>query len=425
MSLVKVGFSLLKSVLKSKPAKNVVTQVAKKAEKLVPKTKVFTDSSAGITKMEREITYAGKKALASVEIFPNGTRKLHISGGGDNPLWRTTKITKTPKSNVFGGDQIVVDKKTTKYWCHEEKQTLTKQYSPNGVLEHKELNFAHSSGNGLNDYKHFATQDKLYNEVNLTSSAKDMYKTKPKDNRNIMHYLDGETNYELDRIPKYEKAKIDTAKSTKEEAIAAKKTAEEAATKLKAEAPKLNTGKILGRDLSSLKKTEIPCKNGKTIRLYKDPETNKLLVKTEDQGIKHQEWFYGGKADKIYLNQIGDKKPYIIAKKGNYTQIYGSPTEYQNEFENFLLYKGEDASLKWELRNFIDKNNRYVESPYNPSGILKTNNEAVKVNKGNLAYKRDYKSTPEERIASKVLQNVTENAKSKVLNIYELLSDYV
>jgi hypothetical protein len=378
--------------------------------------------------MEREINYAGKKAWASVEVFPNGTRKLQITGGGDNPIRRTTQITRNAKANVFGGDEIVISKDTSKYWCYNEKQTLTKQYSPNGVLEHKELNFAHSSGNGLNDYTHVATQDKLYNEVNLTNSAEDMYKVKPENSHNIMHSLDGKTNYGTDRVSKYEKAvaaqkqaKINAAKKAEEEAIAAQKAAEEAAAKLKAEAPKLNAGRILGRDLSSLKKTEIPCKNGKTIRLYRDPETNKLLLKTEDQGTLHKEWFYNTSKGNIYLKQVGKNNPYVVVKNGNYTQIYNLKDKYGNEL-SFLHYQGPDGTIKWNLQ---DKTIVGNVGKVNVTTGNKTQQYAVGCGQVEHKLKDGAFDMVEHEKAKQVYKKATKDAESKILNIYKLLKDYI
>jgi hypothetical protein len=425
MGIISIGISFARGLIKSKAGKTVVTQVAKKAT--TSGTRVLTGTS-GITKMEREINYAGKKALATVEVLPDGTRNLHITGGGDNPIYRTTTITRKPKSNIFGGDEIVISKDTSKYWCYNEKQTLTKQYSPNGVLEHKELNFAHSSGNGLNDYTHVATQDRLYNEVNLTNSAEDMYKVKPYDSRNIMHSLDGEANYGTKSVSNYEKAiaaqkqaKIDAAKKAEEEAIAAQKAAEEAAAKLKAEAPKLNPGRILGRDLSSLKKTEIPCKNGKTIRLYRDPETNKLLLKTEDQGTLHPEWFYNTSKGDFYLKQVGKNNPYVVVKNGNYTQIHN--LKNRSCISDYLLhYQGPDGTIKWNLRGETIVGNVGKVN-------VTTGNKTQQYKVGNGYVENKWKDGAFDEAghekAKQVYKKAANDAKSKVLDIYRLLQDYV
>ena len=91
---LRVGLNLLKSVF----GRNV-----QKTIKEVPKrmTRTMTDPSTGIVKMEREITYAGKEATATVEVFPNGVTKTSITGGGDNPIWRTKTITREKNASIF------------------------------------------------------------------------------------------------------------------------------------------------------------------------------------------------------------------------------------------------------------------------------------------------------------------------------------
>ena len=81
---LKVGLGLMKNILK-RCSKQVVHQSPQRM------TRVMTDSSTGIVKMEREITRNGKDALATLERMPDGTTKMTITGG-DNPLWRTKQL---------------------------------------------------------------------------------------------------------------------------------------------------------------------------------------------------------------------------------------------------------------------------------------------------------------------------------------------
>ena len=60
--------------------------------------------------------------------------------------------------------------------------------------------------------------------------------------------------------------------------------------------------------------------DGTIERTFTDPESGKVLAKTQNLGILHKEWIYGGKADMVYMKQVGKDEPYILAKKGNYTQ---------------------------------------------------------------------------------------------------------
>ena len=165
--VIRKGFNYAEKLIgkKSKVAEQVL-----QPQKPIRMTKTLTDASTGVVRMEREITRNGKEAIAKIEVFPNGERKLTIEGGADNPLWRTTTITREKGASVFGGDKVVVNKHTTKYWCYGESSNLTKEFNPEGVLEHKELRFGHSSGNGLNDYSHVAVQDRVYNEYPLNHS---------------------------------------------------------------------------------------------------------------------------------------------------------------------------------------------------------------------------------------------------------------
>ena len=131
--------------------------------------------------MEREITYAGKKAVATVEKMPKGVTKTTITGGGDNPIWRTKKITKD--GSIFGGDKITVEKDYTKYWCHKEETKLVKEYNPQGILEHKELTYHKNIGNETH-INHKAVQDRVYDEYPLNSGYRDML-TNPNENKYI------------------------------------------------------------------------------------------------------------------------------------------------------------------------------------------------------------------------------------------------
>lgn len=334
MSLQKIGTTLFKTL---KFGKGAGKTALKAADPLPQKmTRTLTDPSSGIVRMEREITYAGKDALAVVQKMPNGTSKIEIRGGGDNPIWRTKTITREKGASAFGGDKITVEKDYTKYWCHGEKSKLTKEYNPKGELEHKELDFKYYTSE--NEVVSKAVQDRVYAEYPLKSGEKDML-CNPWETDYIKHSLEkssngkflnskdnyskfadkAETNYTR-AVAAKKQAAVDAAKKAEEEALAAQKAAEKAAAELRAKQPRINTSKALGIDIGDLKVKET-VNNGTTIRTFSDPKTGKVLVKTKDCGIGHEEWIYGGKADKIYMKQIGKEDPYIVAKKGNCTFI--------------------------------------------------------------------------------------------------------
>ena len=306
-------------------AKKIVQETPKAPQRM---TRVFTDSSSGIVKMERNITRNGKEALATLEVSPNGSRRITIEGG-DSTIWRTTQVKREKGASVFGGDKITVDKDYTQYWCYKEKTKLLKEYNPQGVLEHKELNYHKNIGNET-FIDHKSVQDRVYNEYPLNGGYRDML-TNPNDSQYIKHTLDNKNNYHkfadgsstnfTRAVQAKEQAAIDAAKKAEAEALAAKEAAEKAVAELRASQPRINISKALNRDINELTVKETKLANGTIERTFTDPESGKLLAKTQDLGILHKEWIYGGKADMIYMKQVGKDTPYILAKKGNYTQV--------------------------------------------------------------------------------------------------------
>ena len=336
---LKVGLGLMKNILK-RYSKQAVRQIPQAPQRM---TRVMTDSTTGIVKMEREITRNGKDALATLERMPDGTIKMTITGG-DNPLWRTKTITRENGGSIWGGDKITVEKKDTKYWCHSVETKLTKEYNPKTGLEHKELTYHKNTGNETH-INHKAVQDRVYDEYPLNSSASDMLKN-PDESRYIKHSLDRHNNYHqfadgastnyTKAVQAKEQAVVDAAKKAEAEALAAKEAAEKAAAELKAKQPRINISKALNRDINELAVKETKLADGTVERVFTDPESGKVLAKTQDLGLLHKEWVYGGKADMIYMKQVGSDTPYIVAKKGNYTQV-----DYVKSYDN---WKNPDGS---------------------------------------------------------------------------------
>ena len=319
-------------------AKKIVQETPKAPQRM---TRVFTDSSSGIVKMERNITRNGKEALATLEVSPNGSRRITIEGG-DSTIWRTTQVKREKGASVFGGDKITVDKDYTQYWCYKEKTKLLKEYNPQGVLEHKELNYHKNIGNET-FIDHKSVQDRVYNEYPLNGGYRDML-TNPNDSQYIKHTLDNKNNYHkfadgsstnfTRAVQAKEQAVIDAAKKAEAEALAAKEAAEKAVAELRASQPRINISKALNRDINELTVKETKLANGTIERTFTDPESGKLLAKTQDLGILHKEWIYGGKADMIYMKQVGKDEPYILAKKGNHTQIRRSDEQVIEQYYN-------------------------------------------------------------------------------------------
>ena len=450
-----IGFAGRK-IFGSKGGQKAVEQAAKTVTKPLHQTKTLTDAITGkVVGLEREFTSDGKDLIARVDYLADGSRKLTVKGKENvpfNPIWRTTNITREKGASVFGGDKITVDKHTTKYWQYGESSKLTKEYSPNGVLQHKELQFGHSSGNGLNDYTRTATQDLVYDEHRLTNSAADMLKS-PHETEGVMHSLNNQNNYYkfADKKTNYQKdveakkqAAIDAAKKAEAEKIAAQEAAEKAAAELKAKRPRINTGKVLGRNIEELTVKETKLADGTIERTFYDPATGKKLITTRDNGLLHQEWITGSdKAEVIYMKKVGKDEPYIYAKKGDYTQIvqpkevdyYGRKytelfhTQYYTDHNGTYLKRGvgkrpgyADGKIKVHDPNAAEDRKRFPslakagELPDDPQ-IWIWHGEAA-----HGAYDRGLSANQER--ANYALRELNKDADKSYIDLEDLYSDY-
>ena len=435
-----------------------VAQVTPEIAKPIRMTKTLTDPVTGkVLGLERTITRNGQEATARIDYLENGSRKITIKGGGDNDLWRTTSVTREKGASVFGGDRITVDKDTSKWWCYNEKSTLTKEYNPQGVLQHKGLKYHRNSGNEYHTYVE-ATQDRVYGEYPLEHSVESMLKD-PRETKNIQHslkkqygscysgkdtprYSDNygnftakETNY-AKAVKAKEQAAIDAAKKAEQEAIAAKEAAEKAAAEIRAKQPRINIGKAFNKDINALTVKETTLANGTVQRTFTDPDTGKVLAKTEDLGILHKEWIYGGKADMIYMKQVGKNEPYILAKNGNYTQIRQMKKENNgyklvDTVQDFQYYNDGASSLR-----------RFSCNPVNSRGKIQIYDETAAASRKKYPSLADsYPDNPEFRVtqgsignferenatikkAREHLKALDKDAKDKVLDFNYLFSDY-
>lgn len=439
--------------------RKVAAEVAPKVTAPARKTLTLTDPVTGkITGLERTITRNGQEATARIDYLENGSRKITIKGGGDNDLWRTTSVTREKGASVFGGDKITVHKDTSKWWCYNEKSTLTKEYNPQGVLQHKGLDYHKNSGNEYHTYIE-ATQDRVYGEYPLEHSVESMLKD-PRETKNIQHslkkqygscysgkldtprYSDNygnfnakETNY-AKAVKAKEQAAIDAAKKAEQEAIAAKEAAEKAAAELRAKQPRINIGKAFNKDINALTVKETTLANGTVQRTFTDPDTGKVLAKTEDLGILHKEWIYGGKADMIYMKQVGKDQPYILAKKGNYTQIRQMKKENHgygvvDTIDDNLYYNDGASSLR-----------RFSCNPVNSRGKIQIYDETAAASREKYpTFADSYPDYPEFRVtqgsigrferenatikkAREHLKTLDKDAQNNVLNLEDLFSDY-
>lgn len=343
------------------------TQPAAKLAETVPaktlsKTRTLTDPVTGaITGLEREITLErGEKGLARIDYLGEGKRKITIFNNRNHAaLWETKTITRENNESVFGGERINISKDKTRYWCYSENIRLQKDYSKAGSLEHKELSFNHSSGNGLNDYSKKATMDRVYAEYPLSSGYKDMV-TRPDETVGIQHSLihnDGYTERHYDNYSKFaqketnfqktvaakeaaEKTRIAEAEAAKAAAI---KAEQEATEKLAASRPKVNTGKIFGKNIEEFKCIEETRADGSIVRRYFDPYASNgksnPMITTIDRGNYHEEIIYDPRKDlKLTYKQIGRGEPEIEMTKGlqyRYTSKYDKGTHYRHNIQQY------------------------------------------------------------------------------------------
>lgn len=398
---------------------------AKVVEHAAParKTISFTDKATGITTLEREINYNGGTAIAKIDQWiENGKKmsKVSIETGNHTPIYRTKSILVEPEASLFGGNKITIEKDLTKYWCYGEKSTMSKEYNRLGQLEHKEYSITHDSGNGLNDWSKKAIQDKVYDEFPLTSSVNNMLKN-PLENRYFQHSLNGENNYHRFSVigTKYErtieankKAALEAAQRAEAEA-AAKKAAEEAALKAEiASQPRINIAKALGIGINDLQKVEKTLSNGAIQRTYFRTGSAEPVIKTVDNGILHQEWVYGGKADLIYMKQVGKESPYILAKKGNGVQILNETPVISKNGE---IIKNYGMPVK-NRQDAIYVYDGLYSVKYNPRGI--SMNGTVAEIKMPYQYHPSYKNSSEDwkRLVDRQYKNNTSEMASEIVD---------
>lgn len=336
MSRFSLGLNFARKIL-GKGTKPAIETAQTVPAKIQPMTRTLKDPITGaVTGLEREITLeGGEKGLARLDYLGEGKRKITIFDKENRPfLWETKTITREDGASVFGGNRINIDKDKTKYWCYGENIHLQKDYSKAGTLEHKELRFNHDSGNGLNDYSYQASMDRVYAEYPLKSGYQDM-RTRPYDTVGVQHSLTRgngytETNYgkftqkgtnyqnTIDAKKAAEQARIAEAEAAKAAAI---KAEQEAAEKLAASLPRVNTGKLFNKNIEEFKCIEETRADGSIVRRYFDPHASNgksnPMITTIDRGNYHEEVIYDPrKSIKLTYKQLGKETPEITMSKG-------------------------------------------------------------------------------------------------------------
>lgn len=355
--------------------------------KIQPMTRTLTDPITGAaTGLEREIVLeGGEKGLARLDYLGKGKRKFTIFDKENSPfLWETKTVTREEGGSVFGGDKITIDKDKTMYWCYGKNMRLQKDYSKTGTLEHKELDFNHSSGNGLNDYSYNASMDKVYSEYPLKSGYKDM-RTRPYDTVGVQHSLTLTNGYTETNYGTF------TQKGTNYQNIteAKKAAAIEAAEKLAASRPKVNTGKIFNKNIEEFKCVEETRADGSIVRRYFDPYASNgksnPMITTIDRGNYHEEIIFDPRKDiKLTYKQLGKEQPEIEMSKG-WTHRYTSKmyTNRKNKTYRYNSHMYNDGQSYLESHgaqeHIVVKNPRPTE--------LQTS-EYISSNDSNLEYEQ-------------------------------------
>ena len=108
------------------------------------------------------------------------------------------------------------------------------------------------------------------------------------------------------------------------------------AEQLAAARPRLNTGKLFGFGSDQLHLSQEIAKDGTHIRYYRMPGNNRIVLKTADKGLLHQEWAYGNRAgDLTYLKTVGDDV-YLLREKDGITEIAKRTKKYKDGIDQTL-----------------------------------------------------------------------------------------
>ena len=420
--------------------------LAEEGTKAPLRTKVMTDIDTGIIRMEREFSKNGDTFLARVERqpLPNGGEKTttkifgakpeggYYFGQGDEGVraFREKEVVRNTKGSILGGDRVQINKnyhETMSSTAHYDN--LTKDYNPQGILEHKELEHKYRHWNKPKN----AVQDRVYEEYPLNHSIPEMLEN-PGTHTNYKHKLDGSSNYYHFSSPDTHYSKAVAAKEQ-----AAIDAAKKAAAELKAKQPRINISKALNRDINDLVAKETKLADGTIERIFSDPVSGEILAKTQDKGLLHKEWIYGGKANMVYMKQVGKDKPYILAKKGNYTQLdYLADCKY--------LPSGE----KYIKNQYYNDGNSHLVRSYGSNQIYNDTEGQVKVFDKTAAERRemfptldnpDYPNVPiyqgyaatnayqtrlsyAQEMANRELGKLNKDAQKNLVDLQDLFTEY-
>ena len=332
------------------------------------------------------------RPTSTMQVFEAKGEYIGKGGSEGLAIHRTKTVQVEKGESVFGGDKITIDKNYRETMSMTEHQNkIVKEYSPEGIYEHGEesLKYRHWEQPRITEYNRFT-------------------------------YANGQTPYS-EAIEAKKAAEI--AQKAEKEALAAAalKAEKEAAAKLAAETPRVNIGKVFGKDLSELKKIQDETlSDGTIVRKYMTKNKNGFsqYIITKDKGSYHEEYIVDtAKNIKIKYTQIGDTEPTITMSKG---------LQYRQTSKPEPLYTGKAYRRDTQIYN----NGRdYVEfDSYGTPGKF-----IVHTSEGNVCGYREvrdineYTWKPYAPISKEAVANlnaIQQEAKSEYVNLQDLFKPY-
>ncbi len=398
-----VAINSLKSfaitIFKGVKQKQIVESVAKVGEK--PLLKTVADEP-GLRILERvwgdnlfryETRVINGKPTSTIQVF-NGKGE-YIGKGGDQGLKinRTKNIQVEDSGSIFSGKKIIINKNYNETMgMTEHQEILAKEYTPEGIYEHGEQTLK---------YRHWdKPKTKVYDRIT---------------------YANGQTPYTeaLEAKKTAEKIRLAEEKALAEDALRAE---QEAAKKIAAETPRVNIGKVFGKNLDELKKMQDEVlADGTIVRKYvtKDKNGFSQYIVTKDKGSYHEESIIDtAKNMKILYTQIGEAEPKITMSKGlQYRQKSESLTDSygRNYRNNTQVYNNGRDYVE-----FDDAGNPGRFNLHTSEGDIAGYNKVRDV----FAYVASANYTPVSREAVTNLKAIQKEAKSEYIDLLDLFKPY-
>ena len=330
------------------------------------------------------------KPTSSMQVFSGKGESIGINDSGLY-IDRTKSVTVEDCGSIFGGKKITIDKNyrdTMAQTARQEK--VVKEYTPEGIYEH---------GESYLKYRHWE-KPKITEYDRIT-------------------FANGQTPYS----EALEAKKVaEAARQAEEKALAAArlKAEQELAAKVAAETPRVNIGKVFGKNFDELKKIQDKTlADGTITRTYRTKDRNGFsqYIITKDKDSCHQECIIDtAKKMKIIYTQHGNAKPEITMSKGlQYRQtskmVKFSDDSYNYREEKLFYNNGRDCVELDEYGNIgrfnVNGIPGYESVPDAFAGI------------SSMPY------TPVNKEAVTMLKEIQKEAKSEYVNLLDLFKPFV